>query len=102
MTLSKLRDDIEQVTKKAMSHESHRVIVDVSQLTDWLNVLNNELEMSSRDFCPVCKVDLGLCKTIWAAGTKLYCSRSCGKQDLASFDEYAEEINPTDVGIVRS
>lgn len=37
----------------------------------------------------------------WAAGIKIYCSRNCGKQDLASFDEYAEEINPTDIGIVR-
>lgn len=101
MKLSKLRDDIEQVTKKAMSHESHRVIVDVSQLAGWLKVLNNELGTSSRDFCSVCNVDLGLCKTIWAAGAELYCSRSCGKQDLASFDGYAEEINPTDIGIVR-
>lgn len=62
---------------------------------------DNGLVKGLRDFCPVCKVDLGLCKTIWAAGTKLYCSRSCGKQDLASFDEYAEEINPQDISIVR-
>lgn len=61
MNLSKLRDDIEQVTKKAMSHESHRVIVDVSQLAGWLNVLNNELGTSPRvvdehstDMCKVC------------------------------------------------
>lgn len=115
MNLSKLRDDIEQVTKKAMSHESHRVIVDVSQLTGWLNVLNNELETSSRDFCAACDIDLGTCDTIWAAGGGggLYCSRECGiyaysmmsnisKEDAEQlFNDEAEEINPTDIGLTK-
>lgn len=115
MNLSKLRDDIEQVTKKAMSHESHRVIVDVSQLTGWLNVLNNELGTSPRvvdehstDMCAACGTDLATCETIWAAEGILYCSRECGIHDFKvhygddaerHFDEVAEEINPRDIGI---
>ena len=86
-----------------------------------LNVLNNELEAGPRvvdehstDMCAACDIDLGTCDTIWAAGDGLYCSRECGihdysmminssKEDAAEqlFNYEAEEINPTDVGIVR-
>lgn len=67
----------------------------------------------STDMCAACDIDLGTCNTIWAAGGGLYCSRECGIHDYSMmsnisaedaeqlFDEEAEEINPTDIGIVR-
>ena len=67
----------------------------------------------STDMCAACDIDLGTCDTIWAAGGALYCSRECGVHDYSMmsnisaedaeqlFDDEAEEINPTDIGIVR-
>ena len=67
----------------------------------------------STDMCAAYDIDLGTCDTIWAAGGGLYCSRECGIHDYSMmsnisaedaeklFDEEAEEINPTDIGIVR-
>lgn len=67
----------------------------------------------STDMCAACDIDLGTCDTLWAAGGALYCSRECGIHDYSMmsnisakdaeqlFDEEAEEINPTDIGIVR-
>ncbi len=58
----------------------------------------------STDMCAACDIDLGTCDTIWAAGGAIYCSRTCGVHDYQSeqaFDDEAEEINPTDIGIVR-
>ena len=67
----------------------------------------------STDMCAACDIDLGTCNTIWAAGGGLYCSRECGIHDYSMmsnisaedaeqlFDDEAEEINPTDIGIVR-
>ncbi len=60
------------------------------------------------DVCANCGAILGACDTIWAAGESLYCSRECGISDYSRiydaeqmFDEQAEEVNPTDIGIDR-
>ena len=150
--------------KKALSHESKRVIVDSSKLESWLDKIDNTYVQSvcylcgteqqvsvatllshthvkcikcgkilfllksrsnghvegprvvdehSMDMCAACDIDLGTCDIILAAGGSLYCSRECGEHDYSMmsnttaeeakqlFDEEAEEINPTDIGIVR-
>lgn len=67
----------------------------------------------STDMCAACDIDLGTCDTIFAAEGALYCSRECGCHDLQYmnnftvdeatkyFDEVAEEINPTDIGLTK-
>lgn len=65
------------------------------------------------DKCRYCGKPLANKKTIWSCEGILYCSRKCGAQALATgygpvdsdesaerhFDDYAEEINPRDIGI---
>ena len=63
----------------------------------------------STDMCAACDIDLGTCNTIWAAEGALYCSAECGIHDYETthvdaekrFYAYAEEVNPTDIGIDR-
>ena len=67
----------------------------------------------STDTCAACDIDLGTCDTIWAAGGALYCSRECGIHDYSMmsntskedaeqlFNDAAEEINPTDIGLTK-
>jgi hypothetical protein len=75
--------------------------------------MSKVVDEHSTDMCAACDTDLGTCDTVWAAGGGLYCSRECGIHDYSMmsnisaedaeklFDEEAEEINPTDIGIVR-
>lgn len=55
--------------------------------------------------CAACDIDLATCDTIWAAEGTLYCSRECGVHDYQHvaqcFDDVAEEINPTDIGLTK-
>lgn len=54
------------------------------------------------DICKICGKELAGCDTIWAAKGKLFCSRTCGVEALGEqFDDFAEEINPVDIGLVR-
>lgn len=64
----------------------------------------------STDMCAACDIDLATCDTIWAAEGTLYCSRECGIHDYRvvygdnaeqHFDEVAEEIVPSQIGICR-
>jgi hypothetical protein len=54
--------------------------------------------------CASCDIDLATCDTIWAAKGILYCSHECGVHDYhdaeLDFDDVAEEIKPTDIGLL--
>lgn len=52
------------------------------------------------DRCVVCSNPLGYCKTIFAAGGKLYCSEKCGHKNCEDFDDLAEEVTPSSIGIM--
>lgn len=54
--------------------------------------------------CASCDTDLATCDTIWAAKGILYCSHECGVRSYhdteLDFDDVAEEIKPTDIGLL--
>lgn len=73
--------------------------------------MSRPVNEKSTTMCAACDIDLGTCKTIWAAEGALYCSRDCGIHDFKvtygdnaeqHFDDVAEEINPQDIGIELS
>lgn len=59
---------------------------------------------NSITMCASCDIDLATCDTIWAAKGILYCSQECGVHDYhdaeLDFDDVAEEIKPTDIGLL--
>lgn len=59
---------------------------------------------NSTTMCASCDIDLATCDTIWAAKGILYCSHACGVHDYhdaeLDFDDVAEEIKPTDIGLL--
>lgn len=72
-----------------------------------------QVDESSKTMCAACDIDLATCDIIFAAEGTLYCSRECGCHDFQYmnnftvdeatkyFDEVAEEINPTDIGLTK-
>jgi len=61
----------------------------------------------TEDICETCHVPLRHSGTesIWVAGGLLYCSERCGRlgyglPDSLTFEDVAEEINLSDIGIV--
>lgn len=52
------------------------------------------------DTCAVCHTPLGYCKTIFAVKGLLYCSEKCGRKESEYFEDLAEELTPSSIGIM--